>query len=71
MEPYREADCGIFCTLHNAGYIKGTQVSALDSFVLVEMALTRTEHSCLAAFNTPLGAIKEVDLSGSTIAIRV
>ncbi len=51
MEPHREAACGMFRTLHNAGYIDGTQVSTLDRFVLVDMALTPTGHRCLAAFS--------------------
>lgn len=51
MEPYRETDFGMFRTLHNAGYVDGTQVSTLNRFVLVDMALTTTGHSCLAAFS--------------------
>jgi hypothetical protein len=51
MEPYRETDCGMFRTLHNAGYVDGTLVGSLNRFALVDMALTPSGHSCLAAFS--------------------
>lgn len=52
MEPYRETFCGIFRTLHNAGYIDGIQVASLNRFVLIDMALTPKGHMALTAFNS-------------------
>ena len=50
-EHFNELEPGMFKTLFDLGFIRGTQVRTLNRFALIDIELTARGRECLAAFS--------------------